>query len=374
MSTENLSKELVELASNCINNKADSNEIYQFIKKILDSNDYVLDDILDECLEHTNDFEIMGMLQEISEITTYCKSVVGKDKKTYFANLFAIPIVFTKKEGTIVESIKDFKPELEQISKALRSSKVFDHECKIHIHNSLFSPEQLMVLNYNYLYSFLNEMTNLCFNKPSNILEAPVFEQEPTEESTLYVRYLFGIRVFLEDAPKLSAEEEFAALSDFNEKTVPLLKKVLNGQNISIIGVDELYPALQVGLEFYTSISRRITIEEKLKGTHVPPEYCGVMIAMDLEDVENSYIELTSTMSDEVIGEAEIFPLKHQDPKELIGSIIEELAEMGFEMENIQIKAGEAVYPIDVFLRYEEDVDIISNVANFLDNPNIDDK
>lgn len=371
MSIENVSKEFLKLANACLNNKTDSNELYNYVKNILDSNDYILDEVLEECMEYTNDLEIISMLQEISEITSYCKSIIGKDGETYFASLFAIPIVFTQDKG-IVEPITDYKGELEKISKALRSTKVFDHECKIHIHNALFSPEQLMVLNYNYIYSFLNEMSNLCFTKPSNILEAPQFEQEPSEEQTMYVRYLFGIRVFKEEAPRLNAEQEFAVLSDFNKKVNPILAKILNGKNISIIGVDEFYPAIQAGLEFYTSVSRKITIEQILSDTNVPAEYCAAIIVIDVDDIENSHIELTSTMSNEIIGLAEIYPLKYQDPKELIGNITEELAEMNFEMDNVQIKTGDAVYSIEFFLKFEDDLEIVSVVNNFLDNPDLD--
>lgn len=372
MSNENVSKELIRIANACLNKKADSDELYHYIKNILDTNDYILDEVLEDSMEHTNNFEIISMLQEISEITSYCKSIVGKDKKKYYASLFAIPLVFVKNEGSIVEPITDYEVELEQISKALRSTKVFDHECKIHIHNALFSPEQLMVLNYNYIYSFLNEMTNLCFDKPFNILEAPQFEQEPCEEDSLHIRYLFGIRVFTEEAAKLSAKEEFAVLHDFNEQVNPILAKILKGRNISIIGVDELYPAIQVGLEFQTSVSRKISIEQQLSQTNVPAEYCAALIIIDMDEPDDSYIELTSTMSNEIIGLTPIYPLKYQDPKELIGTITEELAEMGFEMDNVQIKADEAVYPIDFFLKFEEDIEIISAVNNFLDNPDLD--
>lgn len=372
MSNENVSKELLRIANACLNNKADSDELYHYVKNILDTNDYILDEVLEDCLEQTNNMEIIGMLQEISEITSYCKSIIGKDGNKYFSNLFAIPVVFVKAEGSIVEPIKDFEVELEQVSKALRSSKVFDHECKIHIHNALFSPEQLMVLNYNYIYSFLNEMTNLCFNKPSNIIEAPQFEQEPCEESSLHIRYLFGVRVFKEEAPKLSAEQEFAVLHDFNDKVNPLLAKILKGTNVSIICVDELYPAIQAGLEFHTSVSRKISIEQHLSQTNVPAEYCAALIVIETDDVEDSYIELTSTMSNEIIGLTPIYPLKHQDPRELIGTITEELAEIGFEMDSVQIKAGDAVYPIDFFLKFEEDIEIVSVVNNFLDNPDLD--
>jgi hypothetical protein len=372
MSNENVSKELVRIANACLNKKADSDELYNYVKNILDTNDYILDEVLEDAMEYTNNFEIIKMLQEISEITSYCKSIVGKDKKTYRANLFAIPLVFVKEKGSIVEPIKNFEVELEKISKALRSTKVFDHECKIHIHNALFSPEQLMVLNYNYIYSFLNELTNLCFDKPFNILEAPEFEQEPCEEDSLHIRYLFGVRVFKEEAPQLSAEEEFAVLHDFNDQVNPILVKVLKGKNVSIIGVDELYPAIQVGLEFHTSVSRKISIEEHLSQTNVPAEYCAALIVIDMEDPEDSYIELTSTMSNEIIGITPIYPLKYQDPRELIGTITEELAEMGFEMDNVQIKADDAVYPIDFFLKFEEDIEIVSAVNNFLDNPDLD--
>jgi hypothetical protein len=372
MSTENVSKELVKLANACLNNKTDSDELYHYIKNILDNNDYILDEVLENCMEHTNNYEIINMLQQISEVISYCKSIVGKDGEKYFANLFAIPVVYVKEEGTIIEPIKNFKAELEQISKALRTSKVFDHECKIHIHNALFSPQQLMVLNYNYIYSFLNEMTNLCFNKPSNILDAPQFEQEPSEESSLHIQYLFGIRVFKEEAVRLNSDEEFAVLSDFNEKVNPILAKVLDGRNISIIAVDEFYPAIQAGLEFHTSVGRKISIEQHLSDSNVPPEYCSVLIVIDTNDIEDSYIELTSTMNNEVIGKTEVYPLKSQDPKELIGTITEELAEMGFEMENIQIKAEDAIYPIDFFLKYEEEFEIVNAVNNFLDNPDIE--
>jgi hypothetical protein len=227
-------------------------------------------------------------------------------------------------------------------------------------------------LNYNYIYSFLNELTNLCFDKPFNILEAPEFEQEPCEEDSLHIRYLFGVRVFKEEAPQLSAEEEFAVLHDFNDQVNPILVKVLKGKNVSIIGVDELYPAIQVGLEFHTSVSRKISIEEHLSQTNVPAEYCAALIVIDMEDPEDSYIELTSTMSNEIIGITPIYPLKYQDPRELIGTITEELAEMGFEMDNVQIKADDAVYPIDFFLKFEEDIEIVSAVNNFLDNPDLD--
>jgi hypothetical protein len=371
MPTKNISKELIKLANDCLNNKVDSDELYQYIKNILDTNDYILDEVLEECMEHTNNYEIINMLQEISEVISYCKSIDGKDGQKYFANLFAIPIVYVKDEGTTIEPIKPFKAEIEQIAKALRTSKVFDHECKIHIHNALFSPQQLMVLNYNYIYSFLNEMTNLSFNKPSNILEAPQFEQEPSEESSLHIQYLFGIRVFKTEAERLNADEEFAVLSDFNEKVNPILTKILNGRNISIIAVDEFYPAIQAGLEFHTSVARKISIEEHLSKSNVPAEYCSVLIVLDTNDFEDSYIELTSTMNNEVIGKTELYPLKHQDPKELIGTITEELAEIGFEMENIQIKAEDTIYPIDFFLKYEEDFEIATAVNNFLDNPDI---
>jgi hypothetical protein len=371
MTDTNPSKELVRLATGCLSNKIPVEELSKAIKKILVSNDYILDELLEECVEFTTDFEIIELLQNVSEQVSYSKNLLGADNKKYFCNLFAIPVVFVKKEGSEIESIENFEPELEEISRALRKSKVFNHECKIHIHNKLFSPEQLMVLNYNYIYSFMNEMSNLCFDKPSNILEAPQFESEPCDEETLYVRYLFGIRVFRHEAEQLSAEEEYAVMNDFNNIAVPILGKVLDGYNVSVIGVDEFYPAIQVGLEFYTSLSRRLAIEQHLKTNHVTADYCGAMIVIDLDDIEESYIELTSKFNEEVIGTAQVYPLRYQEPKELIGTITEELAEMGFEMDNVNIKADDQVYPIDFFLKFEDEIEVASTVCNFLDNPDL---
>lgn len=373
MTDINPSKELVKLATGYLNHKVDSDELSKSVKKILISNDYVLDEVLEGCMDFTTDFEVIELLQRVSEQVSYSKTVLGKDCKKYFANLFAIPILFVKKGGSTIDTIEDFKPELEQVAHALRKSKVFNHECNIHIHNQLFSPEQLMVLDYNYIYSFMNEMSNVCFNKPSNIVEAPQFEHEPSEEDTLYVRYLFGVRVFRHEAPELTEEQEYAVLSEFNEMASPILTKVLDGFNVSVIGVDELYPAIQVGLEFYTSLSRRIAIEQHLADENITPEYCEAMIVIDLNNVDDSYIELTSVMSQEVIGEVQVYPLKYQDPKELIGTITEELADIGFEMERINIKSDNKVYPIDFFLNFEDEIEIATTVNNFLNNPNIDD-
>lgn len=372
MTDTNLPKELVRLANGCLNNKIKTDELCQKIKSILLSNNYILDEVLEACTEYTSNFEIVEMLQKISEQISYSKVIQGKDGINYYSNLFAIPIVFVKKEGTLIESIENFQPELEEIAWHLKKSKVFDHECQIHIHNQLISPEQLMVLDYNYIYSFLNEMSNFCFDRPYNIINPPQFESDTCKENTLYVRYLFGVRVFKEEATRLTAEQEYDVLSDFNSKTVSLLSKILDGFNVSIIGVDELYPSIQVGLEFYTSLSRKIEIEQHLVSNNITAQYCEALINIDLNDIEDSLIEITSIINDEVIGTAKIYPLKYQEPKELIGAIAEELAEIGFDMENVTIKAGDNTYQIDFFLEFENEIEIASIVNNFFDNPNIE--
>ncbi len=121
-------------------------------------------------------------------------------------------------------------------------------------------------------------------------------------------------------------------------------------------------------------MSRRISIEQQLTSKEVEPDYCEAIIVIDLEDLEKSYIELSSTLSGEAIGKTDVYPLKYQDPKDLIGAITEELAEIGFEMDNVQIQADDKLYPIEFFLKYEDDIDVATNVANFLDNPDLGDK
>jgi hypothetical protein len=109
MSNENVSKELVRIANACLNKKADSDELYNYVKNILDTNDYILDEVLEDAMEYTNNFEIIKMLQEISEITSYCKSIVGKDKKHIVLIFLRFHLFLSKRRVLLLNLLKILK-------------------------------------------------------------------------------------------------------------------------------------------------------------------------------------------------------------------------------------------------------------------------
>ncbi len=355
-SKKNFAQKLLQLAEDTVEDKEKMVELFQEIETCFTKNTYVIDEVLDELSDNidSNNLIAFNLLQQVCEQLSSSNEVYGETGTPYRAAIFAIPIVFVQPKGTSTASLQSEYAGLEKIIKALKSSGVFPQECNLYMHNNLYSPEQITDISYNQIHDMYVQMCNIFCEKPFNFsaVEFPTFEELPCEDDTLQLRYLIGMKMHGYDMPIQSESEKTKAMQKFNDEAAPIISEMLDVMNVNIISVDDFHQGAKAGLEFYTSLTRRLDIEKVMEDLDQPAGAFEAVLNFDSEDITNSKIEMRPKVKD-FMGEANMYALPFQNFEDLSYMIAFELEDIGLSLDDIYVKVDQELVPINVLIDHD---------------------
>ena len=365
-------KKLLTIAQETQSNQERMIDLFLEIEDCFNRNIYSLDDVLEDAAKYVTDENISAMtvLQDVCEQLSFANEVYGADGTPYRASIFAMPIVFVQQKGTILPELTKYSTELDKIVKSFKQTKVFPQECNLYLHNKLYAPEQLTGATYNQVHDMYIQMRNIFCNLPHDFkkVEFPTFDEPPLPEDTLQLRYLIGLKMHKHDLPIESSEEIGAHMKAFNEKISPILTKILDGFSLNVVTVDDFFEGTKVGLEFYTSLTRRLDMEKIVADIDEPIASFEAILDFDFDNFGESKIELKSKVKD-VIGEFKMYALPFQNTEDLTHTIAYELEDFGLSMEDVYVRIDGELIPITTIIDYDPKAE--QEVINFLNETDI---
>lgn len=354
-----LAKKICKLAPIAVNNKEEMGELYETIENILHKSKLDLEEVLDVIPDVANpplDLEALNLITDICEQSA-SSNFISDDTHMFETELFAVPIAFIKPANEEITSISPTEDSLIQLTKLFRKTGIFPDKANVFLSHELFTPEELVDLTYRDINTIHTLFTKITIENhdPVSLSES---EEEIEEHETISLRYMIGFKMTLAEEKEQSEEEFFEKLSNFNELAAPIINEMFNVQSAAIIDVDNFYSALKNGMDFHTSVGRKQDLLLSLEDR----DTSDLIAIINFNDYENSVIEIKD--DETLLFTIEVNPLYFQLPEDLSKTILDELDDCGFDIDNVFLQFNGETYPAICLL--EENNEIDPAVLDFL--------
>lgn len=342
-------------------------KLYEEVQKLVDKGKIPLDHVVGYMMENTENVDALLAVRQACEEVIAEVYFATEENEVYQATLFAIPMMYIQSADHQITQLNGNSADFKKLTKSLKKSGLFLDESICYVDNHLYHPQELLNLSFDNVFSMNKAMIDKAVNIKGEDFKFNLVQEVRPENGndTFTLKYMVGVKIIHESL----VEEQYECFNEENfEKFVnlsqPLLSKMLKSEDVTVLGVERFFEALQLGLDAYLSNSRQIQILHHLESNSIHPHGAKAIITIPRESSEDSNIELVSKLTGESFAEFEFEIINCSNPEALMDSLAGDLEDCGIKTEDIYIRMDDNLVPFVTMLKHQTEAEKELNAFN----------
>lgn len=352
--TTKVIEKIEALANEVAENQDKYPKLYEEIQKLVDKGKIPLDTLVGYMMENSENVDALIAVKQACE-EVIAEVYFGTDEdEVYQATLFAIPLLYVQPADFQVSQLNGNSADFKKLTKSLKKSGLFLDESLTYIDNHLYHPQELLNLSFDNVFSMNKAMIDKTLNIKGEDFKINLVPDVRPENGndTFTLKYMVGVKIihesYADDQHDCFTEENFDKFLDLAQ---PLLGKMLKANDVTILGVERFFEALQLGLDAYLSNARQIQIQHHFEFNEIHPHGAKAIITIPRESAQESTIELVSKLTAESFADFEFEIINCRDPEALMDSVAGDLEDCGVKTEDIYVRMDDNLVPFVTMLK-----------------------